>query len=89
VRWTEVVLVYSFITAATPSLGGMSTELNTGLGRNMIDRCVTDIQTGSANAEWSLYELQKLSGKTVATGRTRTQSVAGSEERILGSSVFE
>ena len=87
--WTQSELVYSFITAATPSLGKMSTELNTGLGKNMIDRCVIDTQTESTNPGRSFYELQELSDKTAVTARKRRQSVAGSEERILGSSVFE
>lgn len=87
--WTQLVLVYSFITAATPSLGRMSTELNTGLGRNMIDRCITDMQTESTNTGRSFYELRQLSDKTAATAREPRQFFTGSEERILGSSVFE
>jgi hypothetical protein len=87
--WNQSELVYSFITAATPALGKMSNELNTGLGKSMIDRCVTDIQTGSTNPGGSFYELRELSRKTTVTAREGRQFVAGSEERILGSSVFE
>lgn len=87
--WTQSELVYSFITAAVPALSKMSAELNTGLGRDMIDNCVTDTQTGPTNLGGSFYELRELSGKTTVTARGGRQTVAGSEERILGSSFFE
>lgn len=87
--WTQSELVYSFITAATPSLAKMSAELNTGLGRDMIDNCVTDTQTGSTNLGGSFYELRELNHKTTVTAREGRQPATGSQERILGSSGLE
>jgi hypothetical protein len=77
--WTQLELVYSFLTAAIPPLIKMSADLNTGLGKNMIDRCVTDTLTGSDG-------LTQSSGYELAAGidAERPQSFAGSQERILG-----
>jgi hypothetical protein len=87
--WTQSELVCSFITAATPALGKMSAELNTGFGRDMIDNCVTDTQTGSTNLGGSFHELRELSRKATVTAREGRHSVAGSEESILRNSVLE
>jgi hypothetical protein len=83
--WTQLELVYSFLTAAIPPLVKMSAELNTGLGRNMIEKCVTVTQTESTNAmQSSEYELQVFVVRATGTTGGRRQSSAGSEERILG-----
>lgn len=89
VMWTQLELVYSFLTAAIPPLVKMSADLNTGLGKNMIDRCVTDMLTGSNNfAQSSDYELGEVNNAAAGTEAERTRSFAGSQERILGNNFF-
>jgi hypothetical protein len=83
--WTQLELVYSFLTAAIPPLIKMSADLNTGLGKNMIDRCVTDTLTGSDGlTQSSGYELRELTDTAAGIEAERPQSFAGSQERILG-----
>jgi hypothetical protein len=90
VMWTQLELVYSFLTAAIPPLVKMSADLNTGLGKNMIDRCVTDMLTGSDGlTQSSGYELRELDNAAAGIEAERTRSFAGSQERILGTDFSE
>jgi hypothetical protein len=91
VMWTQLELVYSFLTAAIPPLIKMSGDLNTGLGKTMIDRCVTDTATGSdeltQSAGYELGEMDNAAAKWAKAERTR--SLAGSQEMILGNNSLE
>jgi hypothetical protein len=88
--WTQLELVYSFLTAAIPPLVKMSAELNTGVGRNMIEKCVIVTQMETTNhMQSSDYELQVFGVEAIGTTGERRQSSAGSEERILGNDFSE